>query len=81
MNFDKIDKDLIKEAYKVGRSRGTSLSLGYYLSLDGKSIFCQNPNSSEGVIVGEDSGYSENPNFEQFDMSDALAFAENREKL
>ena len=53
-SFAAPSAELILEAYRVGRGRGTSLSLGYYLSIDNKAFFCQNPNNSDGVIVGEE---------------------------
>lgn len=74
-----IERDLILLAYQQGRSRGTSLSLGYYVSPDQRTVFCQNPNSPEGVLVGDQSGYSDLPEgYTRINMSDALALTEGR---
>lgn len=69
-----LNQDLVKNAYSVGRSRNVSLSIGYFVSPDGQTIFCQNPNSFQGVFVGKDSGFGDCPSkFVRFDMSEALA--------
>jgi hypothetical protein len=69
-----VDAELISQAYERGRDRGTSLALGYYVSPDGQTIFCQNPNSPEGRFVGAVGGFSDLPeDYLHFDMSEALA--------
>jgi len=72
---------LINKAYAVGESRGTSLATGYYIAPNGRSIFCQNPNSEGGVHIWGGKTYHEdkvNPQWIPFDMSWAL---ENQDKL
>ncbi len=71
-----MNPELVIKAYLVGRNRGTSLSLGYFISPDGESIFCRNPNSPDGVMVGDTSNIFNSTTFKHFDMSDALSMAE-----
>ena len=64
----------IDSAYYIGVDRGSSLSLGYFASPDGQSIFVQNPNDGSGVIVnGLSSVYVHRKpdNFVNFDMFEA----------
>ena len=61
----------IDNAYYIGVKRGSSLSLDYFASPDGQSIFVQNPNDGSGVIVnGLSSVYvhCRPGNFVNFDM-------------
>lgn len=67
-----IERSLLDAAYERGSKRGVSLSMGYYVSPDKQTIFCENPNSPEGIFVGADEGFGEMPdNYSRFDMYDA----------
>ena len=70
----KVNASLVKEAYNVGRGRGTSLSLGYAITPCGTAIFCRNPNSPDGIVVGNQSASFKGA--VRLDMSHALELAE-----
>jgi cupin superfamily acireductone dioxygenase involved in methionine salvage len=68
---------LLDKAYAVGQPRNCSLSTDYYVSPDGTHIFCQNQNSTEGVLVSMTSNdfIGDVPEgFIHFDMYEARTF-------
>lgn len=74
----RVDMILINKAYKIGQERGVSLSLGYFASPDGKTIFCQYPNSTKGIFVGALMGYGELPDgYRHLNMSAAISSSQN----
>jgi hypothetical protein len=68
-----MERQILDRAYEIGSARHCALSLDYY-SNGTNQIFCQNPNSSEGMLVtGSSCDFiSDIPSgFVRFDMYEA----------